>query len=176
MLVFKVFIYLFGCTGYYSQHGDQFTDQGPSLCPIYDGRRVWVTGPLGKSQEQVCVCVCDKLHNRVRLFATPRTVAHQAPLSMGLFRQECWSGVPCPPPRIIPTQGSNLHHSEFLTTSVSWETPRKGLNARILIQFKVISSCYGLTKMATSIFQQLHVSFYRDHWHTPSNLNHVDAN
>ena len=26
------------------------------------------------------------------------TVAHQAPLSMGLSRQEYWSGLPCPPP------------------------------------------------------------------------------
>ena len=30
-------------------------------------------------------------------FATPWTVAHQAPLSMGFFRQEYWNGFPCPP-------------------------------------------------------------------------------
>ena len=30
----------------------------------------------------------------VRLFATPWTVAYQAPLSMGFSRQECWSGLP----------------------------------------------------------------------------------
>ena len=30
--------------------------------------------------------------NRVRLLATPWTAAHQAPPSMGLFRQEYWSG------------------------------------------------------------------------------------
>ena len=34
----------------------------------------------------------------VRLFATPWTVAHQAPLSMGFSRQEYWSGLPYPPP------------------------------------------------------------------------------
>ena len=34
----------------------------------------------------------------VRLFATPWTAAHQAPLSMGLSRQEHWSGVPSPSP------------------------------------------------------------------------------
>ena len=33
-----------------------------------------------------------KLLSRVRLFATPWTVAYQAPLSMGLSRQEYWSG------------------------------------------------------------------------------------
>ena len=32
--------------------------------------------------------------SRVRLFATPWTAAHQAPLSMGFSRQEYWSGVP----------------------------------------------------------------------------------
>ena len=32
----------------------------------------------------------------VRLFASPWTLAHQAPLSMGFFRQEYWSGLPCP--------------------------------------------------------------------------------
>ena len=34
----------------------------------------------------------------VRLFATPWTVARQAPLSMGLSWQEYWSGLPFPPP------------------------------------------------------------------------------
>ena len=36
--------------------------------------------------------------SRVRLFVTPWTAAHQAPPSMGFFRQECWSGVPLPSP------------------------------------------------------------------------------
>ena len=35
-----------------------------------------------------------KLLNRVRLFATPWTVAYQVPPSMGFFRQEYWSGMP----------------------------------------------------------------------------------
>ena len=35
----------------------------------------------------------------VGLFATPWTVARQPPLSMGFSRQECRSGLPCPPPR-----------------------------------------------------------------------------
>ena len=32
------------------------------------------------------------------LFASPGTVARQAPLSLGFFRQEYWSGLLCPPP------------------------------------------------------------------------------
>ena len=34
----------------------------------------------------------------VQLLVTPWTAAHQAPLSMGLSRQEYWSGVPLPSP------------------------------------------------------------------------------
>ena len=36
--------------------------------------------------------------SHIRLFATPWTVAHQVPLSMGFFRQEYWSGLPFPSP------------------------------------------------------------------------------
>ena len=32
-------------------------------------------------------------------------VAHQAPLFMGFFRQEYWSGLPCPPPGDLPGPG-----------------------------------------------------------------------
>ena len=35
-------------------------------------------------------------------FSTPRTVAYQAPPSMGLSRQEYWSGLPFPPPGDLP--------------------------------------------------------------------------
>ena len=38
-------------------------------------------------------------------FATPWTVASQAPLSMGFSRQECWSGLPFPSPEDLPDTG-----------------------------------------------------------------------
>ena len=40
--------------------------------------------------------------SHVRLFVTLWTVAHQAPLSMGFFRQEYWSGLPFPSPGDLP--------------------------------------------------------------------------
>ena len=46
-----------------------------------------------------------KSASRVRLFATPWTVAYQAPLSMGFSRQEYWSGVPLPSPGDLPDPG-----------------------------------------------------------------------
>ena len=36
--------------------------------------------------------------SHVQLFATPWTVAHQAPLPMGFSKQEYWSGMPLPSP------------------------------------------------------------------------------
>ena len=52
----------------------------------------------------VYVCVCESL-SRVRIFATPWTVAHQAPLFMGFSRQEYWSGLPFPSPGDHPNPG-----------------------------------------------------------------------
>ena len=43
--------------------------------------------------------------SHVQLFATPRTVAYQAPPSMGFSRQECWSGLPFPSPGDLPDPG-----------------------------------------------------------------------
>ena len=51
-------------------------------------------------------CVHVQSLSRVRLFATPWTVARQAPLSMGLSWQECWSGLPFPSPGDLPNPGS----------------------------------------------------------------------
>ena len=46
---------------------------------------------------QLHVCMLS----RVQLFATPWTVAHQASLSLQFFRQEYWSGLPCPLPEVL---------------------------------------------------------------------------
>ena len=48
----------------------------------------------------------------VRLFVTPWTVALQALLSMGFFRQEYWSGLPGPRP-------GDLSHPDMERTSLA---------------------------------------------------------
>ena len=45
----------------------------------------------------------------VQPFETPRTVAHQVPLSMRFSRQEYWKGLPFPTPWDLPDPGSNPH-------------------------------------------------------------------
>ena len=58
----------------------------------------------------LCVCVCVCAHACVHAqscltFMTPWTVAHQVSLSMGLPRQEHWSGLLFPTPRDLPNSG-----------------------------------------------------------------------
>ena len=55
--------------------------------------------PVGGGVLGVCAL------SRVQLFATPWTVAHQAPLFMGFPRQEYWSGLPFPAPGYLPDPG-----------------------------------------------------------------------
>ena len=61
----------------------------------------------------------------VQLFATPWSVACQAPLAMGLPRQEYWSGLPFPSPEDLPDPGiepiSPALASGFFTASATWE-------------------------------------------------------
>ena len=56
---------------------------------------------------RIWVCLHAQSLSHVRLFATPCTVAHQAPLSMGFSRQEYWSGLPFLLQGIFLTQGLN---------------------------------------------------------------------
>ena len=52
--------------------------------------------------------------SRVRLFATPWTVAYYAPPSMGFSRQEYWSGLPFPSLEDLPDPGLNLGSQDVL--------------------------------------------------------------
>ena len=53
----------------------------------------------------VCVCVCAQSCYHVRVFVTPWTIAHQAPLPVEFSRQEYWSGLPFHFPGDLPHLG-----------------------------------------------------------------------
>ena len=76
--------------------------------------------PNGKG----CACECDLLF-RVRLFASPWTVAHQAPLSMGFSRREYWNGLPFPSPGHLPDPGIEPASSALAGGFFTAETPGK---------------------------------------------------
>ena len=54
------------------------------------------------------MCVCAQSLRCVQIFATPGTVAPQAPLSIGFSRQEYWSGLPFPSLGDLPGLGIEL--------------------------------------------------------------------
>ena len=74
----------------------------------------------------------------VQLFATPWTLAHQAPPSMGFSRQEYWTGLPFPSPGDLLKAGigpcflgikpmsleSRALAGRFFTTSTTWEAQK----------------------------------------------------
>ena len=60
--------------------------------------------------------------SHVRLFATPWTAAHQAPPSMGLSRQEYWSGVPLPSPKITYVY-IKMYTALLLVIAKNWKWP-----------------------------------------------------
>ena len=81
---------------------------------------------LGRWREADHILAKEAFRERgevVLLFVTPWAVAHQAPLSMGLSRQEYWSGLPFPSPGDLPNPeiepGSPELEADSLPTELS---------------------------------------------------------
>ena len=66
-----------------------------------------------------------KLLSRVQLFATPWTIACQAPPSMGFFKHVFWSGLPFPSPRDLPNPGIKPRSPTLQTGALPSEPPGK---------------------------------------------------
>ena len=67
----------------------------------------------------MCVCVLSRF-SYVCLFATPWTVACQAPLSMELSRQEYWSGSPAIPSSRGSSQPRGWTHISYVSGIGRW--------------------------------------------------------
>ena len=81
-----------------------------------------------------------KLLSRVLLFATPWTVACQAPLSMGFSRQGYWSGLPFSSPGDLPNPGNKprsptLHADSLPSDSLVAQNLKMTLNFLDLSQY-----------------------------------------
>ena len=57
-----------------------------------------------EAMHNLSACMLSRF-SHVCLCATLWSVARQAPLSLRFFRQEYWSGLPCPPPGDLPDPG-----------------------------------------------------------------------
>ena len=81
-----------------------------------------------------------KTLSRVWLFATPWTVAYQAPPSMGFSRQECWSGLPLPSPGEFSDPGIEPGSPTLQADALPSEPPGK-LMYSIAAAAKSLQSC-----------------------------------
>ena len=61
--------------------------------------------PQSRGHSYILIQVKVKSLSRVRLFATPWTIAHQAPPFMEFSRQEYWSELPFPSRGDLPNPG-----------------------------------------------------------------------
>ena len=106
---------------YISCHAGRFSTINATcaVCLVY----VWAT-------------MCLVAHSCVWLSVTPQTAVLQAPLLMGFFRQEYWSGLPFPTPGDLPNPGiesvAPALASGFFNTEPPWKVLscywRKGSN------------------------------------------------
>ena len=69
-----------------------------------------------------------KLLRHVWLFATPWSLAYQAPLSMGFSRQEYWSGLPFPSPGDLPNPRTEAGSPALQADALPSELPEKASN------------------------------------------------
>ena len=130
----------------------------PTLCDPIDGSSPGSTAPgilQARTLEWVAISfskawkwkVKVKSLSHVRLFVTPWTAAHQAPPSMGFFRQEYWSGVPLPSPKEnvdstklgIPTKKKGITKSERqatdwidISSTCNWQSLLSGICKELL--------------------------------------------
>ena len=85
----------------------------------------------------------------VQLFATPWTVTHQTPLSMGFSRKEYWSGLPCLPPGYLPDPGiepDSLTSLAFIGRVFTTEPPGKSLVQLLLL----LLSCFSRVRLCAT--------------------------
>ena len=110
------------------------TNLKPAFLPVKDSlligetRSGKCTHPQGHTAEarasQTWVCQVPLVSSSLQPLWT---TAHQAPLSMRFSRQECWNGLPCPPPGDLPDPGiepetltSPALAGGLFTTSTTW--------------------------------------------------------
>ena len=116
---------------------------------------------------QTSMLCCAWSLRHVWLFATPRTVAHQALCSWGFSWQEYWNGLPCPPPGDLPHLGIEPRFSVLQPDSLPSEPPRKPKNTRAgslsLLQgnFLTLGSNQGLLHCRQILYQLSYQETYK---------------
>ena len=102
--------------------------------------------------------------SHVPLFATPWTIAYKVPLSMGFYRQEHRSGLPCLLQGIFPTEGWNLR----LLHRQSDSLPRRHLGVYPLLP-PVVSAHAAVSGPITALPTSARATFYA--WDVPAHAS-----
>ena len=89
---------------------------------------------------------------------TPRTAAHQVPLSVGFSRQEYWSGLLCTPPGDLLNPGIEPRFSALQTDSLLSEPPEKPLSCAAAAA-AAAKSLHGLNMNLAELY--LFIYFYK---------------
>ena len=117
----------------------------------------------------ISMCVLSRF-SHIWVFVTVWTGAHQATLSMGYFRQEYWSGLPCPPPGGLSNPGRQpmslecpALESGFFTTSTTWEAYQQDWGYVILFR-RWTKNCSAQTAGKMTIRFNVVMVRYRNLW------------
>ena len=109
-----------------------------------------------------------QLLNHVQLFATPWTVARQVLLSMGIFRQEYWSGLPFPPSGHLSDAGIKpMSHLSPVLAGRSFTTEPPGKPSDINEWRVKLLSHVRLFAIPWTVAHQAHLSmefFRQEYW------------
>ena len=102
----------------------------------------------------VCVCVCIHTHvvqllSHVQLFATPWTVACQAPSVHWIFQVRILEWLPCPSPRDLPNPGIKTTSPALADRFFTTESPGKPLYMHIVFYSLFWASLVYSTKEST---------------------------
>ena len=103
------------------------------------------------------MCVHAQLLSGVQLFATPWTVASQAPLSMEFSRQGDWSGLPFPTAGDLPDSGIESVSPALQVDSLPPGPPG---NANYFLPCRVFYISQSILKYPSSFSSYNHMTGY----------------
>ena len=87
--------------------------------------------------------------SHVRLFATPRTVAYQAPPAMGFSKQGYWNGLLFPSPGDLPNPEIEPRSPTFQADALQFEPPIK--RNKLKKKFAVLGLSCGIWDLSSSL-------------------------
>ena len=102
-----------------------------------------MTAPPLVASHGACACV-PSCFSRVRLFMTPWTVAHQAPLSMEFSREVYWSGLLCPPPGVLSDLGTKPTSLTSPALTDNFFTCHSWYEKQVVILHGILKQAYTL--------------------------------